>query len=272
MTLSDHDDGSQSTQVEHVVSNHGDGIQSIQGKQADNNHDEGSQSIQGEQADSNHSNGSQSIQGKQADNNHDEGNQSIQGEQADNNHGDGSQPVQEDQPAQQDELVVPGSNIVEFDFSTLPQNPALTIEKTGDNVQMIVDLEFSKLESPQEIQALLQALIEYAAVIYDVKILIKAPKEHRNVTAREGRIATVSMVISILNTFHLAKVEVIARLDDYDSFEQLDPTIAAYRLRLRNWTLAYEILGLDGTWEIPVDSEDELRLRRRHRNFFHKRR
>ncbi|KAF7943729.1 uncharacterized protein EAE97_005799 [Botrytis byssoidea] len=197
MTLSDHDDGSQSTQVEHVVSNHGDGSQSVQGKQADNNHDDGSQSIEGEQADSNHGN-------------------------------------------------------------------------TGDNVQMIVDLEFSQLKSPQEIKALLQALIEYAAVIHDVKILIKAPKEHRSVTARERRIATVSMVISILNTFHLAKVEVIACLDDYDSFEQLHPTIAAYRLRLRNWTLAYEILGLDGTWEIPVDSKDELRLRRHYKKHFFK--
>ncbi|TGO07917.1 hypothetical protein BTUL_0237g00140 [Botrytis tulipae] len=233
MTRSDHDDGSQSTQVEHVVSNHGDGSQSVQGKQTDNNHDDGSQSIQGEQADS--------------------------------NHGNGSQPVQED------ELAVPGSNIVEFDFSTLRQHPALTIEKTGDNVQMIVDLEFSQLESPSDIEALLQALIDYAAVIYDVKILIKAPKEHHNVAACEGRIATVSMVISVLNTFHLAKVEVIARLDDYDSFEQLDPTIAAYKLRFRNWTLAYEVLGLDGKWEIPVDSEDELRLRGRYRKLFFKR-
>ncbi|TGO54287.1 hypothetical protein BOTNAR_0272g00130 [Botryotinia narcissicola] len=109
MTLSDHDDGIQSTQVEHVVSNYGDSSQSVQGKQAENNQDD------------------------------------------------------EDQPVQQDEHAVPGSNIVEFDFSTLPQNPALTIEKTGDNVQMIVDLEFSQLESPQEIKALLQALIDYAA-------------------------------------------------------------------------------------------------------------
>lgn len=201
---------------------------------------------------------------------HDDGNQSTQDERVVSNHGAGSQPVQADQSAQQDELAIPGSNIVEFDFSTLPQHPVLTIEKTGDKVQMIVDLEFSQLESASDIEALLQALIDYAAVIYDVKILIKAPKEHHNVAACEGRLATVSMVISVLNCFDLAKVEVIARLDDHDSFEQLDPTTAAYQLKLRNWTLAYEILGLDGKWEIPVDSEDELRLRGRYRKLFFK--
>ncbi|TGO34666.1 hypothetical protein BHYA_0187g00160 [Botrytis hyacinthi] len=202
---------------------------------------------------------------------HDDGSQSTQDEQVVSNHGDGSQPVQADQPAQQDELAVPGSNIVEFDFSTLRQHPALTIEKTGDYVQMIIDLELSQLESPPDIEALLQALIGYAAVIYDFKILIKAPKQHHNVATCEGRLATVAMVISVLNCFNLAKVEVIARLDDHNSFEQLDPTIAAYQLQLRNWTLAYEILGLDGKWEIPVDSVDELRLRGRYRKLFLKR-
>ncbi|THV45151.1 hypothetical protein BGAL_0524g00060 [Botrytis galanthina] len=213
---------------------------------------------------SDHDDGNQSTQDERVVSNHGDGSQSVQGEQADNNHDDGSQSAQQDEPA------VQGSNIVEFDFSTLRQHPALTIEKTGDNVQMIVDLDFSQLESPSDIEALLQALIEYAAVIYDVKILIKAPKEHHNVAACEGRLATVSMVISVLNCFDLAKVEVIARLDDHDSFEQLDPTTAAYQLKLRNWTLAYEILGLDGEWEIPVDSEDELRLRGRYRKLFFK--
>ncbi|TGO24921.1 hypothetical protein BPAE_0092g00400 [Botrytis paeoniae] len=199
-------------------------------------------------------------------NDYDDGSQSVQGEQADSNHVDGSQSVQ------QDELSVHGSNTVEFDFSTLLQHPALTIEKTDDNVQMIIDLDFSQPESSPDIGALLGALMGYAAVIYDVKILIKAPKQHHNVATCNGRLAKVAMVMSVLNNFNLTKVEVIARLDDHYSFKQLGLTTAAYQLNLRNWTLAYEVLGIDGKWDIPVDSEDELRLRGRYRKLFLKKR
>ncbi|KAF7939018.1 uncharacterized protein EAE98_001354 [Botrytis deweyae] len=201
-------------------------------------------------------------------NGHDGGSQSIQGEQADSNHGDGSQLFQPEQPVQQDKLAVNGPDIAEFDFSTLRQHPALTIEKTEDNFQMIIDLDFSQSESLSDIKAFLDALMEYAAVIYDVKILIKAPKQHHNVVTCNGRLATVATVISVLNSFNLTKVEVIARLDDHYSFKQLGLTIAAYQLKLSSWTLAYEVLGLHGKWVIPVDSEDELRLRGRYRNVF----
>ncbi|KAF7888103.1 uncharacterized protein EAF02_002644 [Botrytis sinoallii] len=215
-----------------------------------------------------HDGGSQSVQGEQADSNHYGGSQSIQDEQSDSNHGDGSQPVQPEQPVQQYELAVNGPDIVEFDFSTLRQHPALTIEKTEDNFQMIIDLDFSQSESLSDIKALLEALMGYAAVIYDVKILIKAPKQHHNFVTCNDRLAKVAMVIFVLNSFNLTKVEVIARLDDHYSFKQLGLTIAAYQLKLSSWTLAYEVLGLDGKWVISVDSEDELRLRGRYRNVF----
>ncbi|TGO44130.1 hypothetical protein BCON_0595g00010 [Botryotinia convoluta] len=202
-------------------------------------------------------------------NNHDDSSQSIQEEQIDSNHGDGSQSIQGEQPAQQNQLVVHGSNIVEFDFSTLRQHPVLTIEKTDDNVQMILDLDFSQPESVPGIGALLKVLMDYAEIIKDVKILIKAPKLYANAATFKSRLASVAMVMAVLNTFNnLTKVEVLARLDDYDSFEQLDLTLAAYQLKFYNWTLAHEVLGLDGKWDIHVNSEDELRLRGVYRKLF----
>ncbi|KAM0177497.1 hypothetical protein ACHAPC_008791 [Botrytis cinerea] len=193
-----------------------------------------------------------------------------------NNRG-GSRPIQGEQPAQQNQLVVHTSNVIgtamvrkalEFDFSTLRQHPILTIKKTDNNVQMIIDLDFTQAESAPGIGAFLQALMDYAAIIYDVKIFIKAPKHHYDAATCKGRLANVALVMTVLNEFNLKKAEVIALLDDHDSYEQLELTIAAYKLNLHNWTLAYEVVGLDGKWNIPVGSEDELRLRHLYRKYF----
>ncbi|KAF5871934.1 uncharacterized protein Bfra_008960 [Botrytis fragariae] len=206
--------------------------------------------------------------------NHDDGSQSIQGEQTGSNHGDGSQSTQREQPTQQNQHVVHESNnSAEFDFSTLRQHSVLTIEKTADNAKMILDLDFSQPESVPDIGALLKILMDYAEIIKEVKIIIKAPKQYDNAATFKGKLASVAMVMAVLNSFNnLTKVEVLARLDDHDSFEQLDLTLAAYQLNFYNWTLAYEVLGLDGKWDISVDSEDELRLRRVYRKLFLKKR
>ncbi|KAK6613478.1 hypothetical protein H4I95_01822 [Botrytis cinerea] len=169
-----------------------------------------------------------------------------------NNRG-GSRPIQGEQPAQQNQLVVHTSNVIgtamvrkalEFDFSTLRQHPILTIKKTDNNVQMIIDLDFTQAESAP------------------------APKHHYDAATCKGRLANVALVMTVLNEFNLKKAEVIALLDDHDSYEQLELTIAAYKLNLHNWTLAYEVVGLDGKWNIPVGSEDELRLRHLYRKYF----
>ncbi|KAK6612616.1 hypothetical protein H4I96_01829 [Botrytis cinerea] len=139
-----------------------------------------------------------------------------------NNRG-GSRPIQGEQPAQQNQLVVHTSNVI----------GTAMVRKALDRI------------SPG-IGAFLQALMDYAAIIYDVKIFIKAP-------------SIITMPL---------RAKVIALLDDHDSYEQLELTIAAYKLNLHNWTLAYEVVGLDGKWNIPVGSEDELRLRHLYRKYF----
>ncbi|KAF7960677.1 hypothetical protein EAE96_000351 [Botrytis aclada] len=300
-----HGDSSQSMQLEQANSSHGDGSQFTQEKQPDSKEDNDSQPIQGEQANSNHDDSSQYIHVEQSDNKQDDGSQSVEEEQADSKQGDGSQSiqgeqldsmqgnnsqsiqkkqpgskqddgsqsVQEDQPAQQNLPVASGSGIVDFDFSTLRQHPALTIKKTGDNVQLIIDLDFSHSRSPSDIAGLIKALTGYAAVIHDVKILIKARKQHHHVAMCNCRLIYVSTVINFLNDFNLTKVQVIACLDDHDSFEQFGLTIPAYQLNFQNWTLAYKIRGVDGKkWNIPVGSELELRLRHLYRRVFLKKR
>ncbi|TEY57654.1 hypothetical protein BOTCAL_0210g00150 [Botryotinia calthae] len=196
---------------------------------------------------------------------------------SDRNNPGGGRPIQEEQLAQQNQLVVHTSNVIDaavvrevldFDFSTLRQHPVLTIEKTDDNVQMIIDLDFTQAEPAPGIGALLQALMDYAAIIYDVKIFIEGPKHHHDAPTCKCRLANVALVMTVLNKFNLKKAEVIACLDDHDSYQQLELTIAAYKLNFRNWTLAYEVAGLDGKWDIPVGSEDELRLRRLYRKYF----
>ncbi|KAF7863793.1 hypothetical protein EAF04_006758 [Stromatinia cepivora] len=157
---------------------------------------------------------------------------------------------------------------LEFDFSTLRQHPVLTIEKTDDNVQMIINLDFFQSESAPGIGALLEVLPDYAAIISNVKILIKAPKYHFNFATYNGRADNVARVIRKLNTFNLTQVEVIARLNSHNSFEQLKLAAGAYDLKLCDWTLAYEVRGRKGKWEVQIDSLHERKLRGVYRKDF----
>ncbi|CAD6442080.1 ee4ffc4e-32ea-48b5-aa49-ec14d1d607e8 [Sclerotinia trifoliorum] len=157
---------------------------------------------------------------------------------------------------------------LEFDFSTLRQHPVLTIKKTNDNVQMIIDLDFFQSESAPGIRDLIEVLTDYAALISNVKILIKAPKYHFNTATYNGRAENISRVISKLNTFNLTQVEVIACLNSHNSFEQLKLAAAAYDLRLCDWTLAYELCGCKGKWEVQIDSLYERKLRGVYRKEF----
>ncbi|KAJ8066180.1 hypothetical protein OCU04_005266 [Sclerotinia nivalis] len=157
---------------------------------------------------------------------------------------------------------------LEFDFSTLRQHPVLTIEKTDDNVQMIIDLDFFQSESAPGIGALLEVLDDYAAIISNVTILIKAPKYHFDVATYNGRAYNVARVINKLNTFNLTQVEVIARLNSHNTFEQLKLAAGAYDLKLCNWTLAYELCGRKGKWEVEIGSVYERKLRGVYRKDF----
>ncbi|QSZ37454.1 hypothetical protein DSL72_008550 [Monilinia vaccinii-corymbosi] len=149
---------------------------------------------------------------------------------------------------------------LEFDFSTLRQHPVLTIEKTDDNVQMILNLDFFQSESVPGIGALLDVLTDYAAIISNVTILIKAPKHHFDISTYHSRAKNVMKLIRKLNTFNLIQLEVITLLDSRGSFEQLKLAAAAYGLKLYDWTLAYEIRGRKGKWEVQLGSTLERRL------------
>lgn len=51
------------------------------------------------------------------------------------------------------ELEATSERAMQFDFSALPQHPNLIIDKTKDNVQMIIDLDFLQSTSAPSIES-----------------------------------------------------------------------------------------------------------------------
>lgn len=108
----------------------------------------------------------------------------------------------------------------------------------------------------------LAAVPRYADIIniLDVTILIKAPKRHYNVSTYKARARNISRLIKIINTYHVRRLEVIAFLNNHNSFGQLTLAAGAYNLRFQGWKLAYKIPGANRKWKIQIDSQWERQL------------
>ncbi|KAB8304345.1 hypothetical protein EYC80_003755 [Monilinia laxa] len=152
---------------------------------------------------------------------------------------------------------------LEFDFSVLPQHPNLIINKTKDNVQMSIDLNFFQSASAPSMESLLAAIPKYAEIItnLNVIVMIKAPKHHYNVATYNSRARNITKLIDVMNDFRIYQMELIASLDSHKHFEQLKLAAGAYGLNFHKWTLAYKIPGIDTKWQVRIGSSYERRLR-----------
>ncbi|KAF5874040.1 uncharacterized protein Bfra_004046 [Botrytis fragariae] len=75
--------------------------------------------------------------------------------------------------------------------------------------------------------SLLKALPVYATFIFDIKIRLYAPTQHRSRAIYKNRVANLKKMIEALNNFNIKKLKVIIGLnDDYSYQMKLAPPLS----------------------------------------------
>ncbi|ESZ96974.1 hypothetical protein SBOR_2656 [Sclerotinia borealis F-4128] len=158
-----------------------------------------------------------------------------------NNRGSPQQAAIDDQLHQQQ--VQAQQHAMDFDYSNLPQHPALHVEKASGTVKLFIRIDIVHSHLTAKEVNFLTILPKYAPMIKVVEVLLIAPTHHESIEVYNLRVKNMIKTIKILNALDLNELHFVISLNRRDNFNQMELAAACFGLNFDHWTMSTTVFG-----------------------------
>ncbi|KAI9648108.1 hypothetical protein NHQ30_002738 [Ciborinia camelliae] len=132
---------------------------------------------------------------------------------------------------------------LDFDYTTLPQHPALHVEKDSITAKLFIKIDIVHPSLTLKEVNFLTILPMYAPLIRNIEVLLIAPTYHESLEIYNLRVKNMMKTIDVLNTFNLDEFEFVVSLNRLDNFLQMKLAAACFGLNFDYWTMRTTIFG-----------------------------
>ncbi|KAF7911266.1 uncharacterized protein EAF01_002773 [Botrytis porri] len=146
--------------------------------------------------------------------------------------------------------------VFNFDYSTLPKHSALKVVKDAGTgtVKLHINIGIIHHQKTDKEVNLNIVLSKYTDLITKVELRLVAPTYHKSSEVYYLRVENIMRTINCLNKFKIEEFQFVVSLNNAFNFNQMKLAAAAYGLNFKDWTLATEILRVNGRFSVDIGS------------------